>query len=157
MPANLQVLLNHLLTNWSFDSTNISLQLGSKKTTFNLHLQVVFENLHPTFRLVCVTIVRPGKWLRLIFHLTLPRAVIYFALLPRCHSNGPCLVTWSLAHWTFLLTLATLCWHWAAHPGLCWWPEPVYPNHPSPQGPIIVIMRTGRRGVVFTKISTYIF
>ena len=42
------------------DSTEISLQLEGTKSTYNLHLQVEFENPHPTFRLVCVTIVQPG-------------------------------------------------------------------------------------------------
>ena len=37
------------------------MQLGSKKTTYNLHLQLGFENPHPTFKMLCVTIVQPGK------------------------------------------------------------------------------------------------
>ena len=36
------------------------MQLGSKKTTYNLHLQLGFENPHPTFKMLCVTIVQPG-------------------------------------------------------------------------------------------------
>ena len=59
-PAYLQVLVDYLLTSCIFAIKQKSLQVGSKKSTFNLHLQVVFENPNPTFRLVCVTIVRPG-------------------------------------------------------------------------------------------------
>ena len=94
--AYLQVLLSHLLSNWSWHLTGISFQLGSyigpwicifagtiksvayklkmalnqqkfadrkQKTTYNLHLQVVFENPNPNCWLVCVTIVRQGQLL----------------------------------------------------------------------------------------------
>ena len=59
-PAYLQVIENYLLTNCSKVSKQKSLQVGSKKSTYNLHLQVVFENPNSTFRLLCITIVRPG-------------------------------------------------------------------------------------------------
>ena len=62
-PAHLQVLVYYLLSNWSLGSTNMSLQLEGTRSTYNLHLQVVFENPNPSWGLVCVTIVRPGPWL----------------------------------------------------------------------------------------------
>ena len=60
-PAYLQVQVHYLLTNCIYALKQKSLQVGSKKNTLNLHLQVVFENPNSTFRLLCVTIVRPGQ------------------------------------------------------------------------------------------------
>ena len=59
-PAYLQVQVHYLLTSCIYALKQKSLQVGSKKNTLNLHLQVVFDNPNSTFRLLCVTIVRPG-------------------------------------------------------------------------------------------------
>ena len=60
-PAYMQVLVDYLFSSCIFSIKQKSLQVGSNQRTFNLHLQVVFENPNPTFRLLCVTIVRPDQ------------------------------------------------------------------------------------------------